>query len=40
MRERAAWTARLDRLEAVLRAEDAINAAKNFSRTPKPRRKP
>jgi DNA-binding transcriptional ArsR family regulator len=40
-RERAAWTARLDRLEAVLRAEDAIEAAKRTSRqSAKPRRKP
>jgi DNA-binding transcriptional ArsR family regulator len=41
-RERAAWAARLDRLEAALRAEDAIGAAKTASRKPtaKPRRKP
>jgi DNA-binding transcriptional ArsR family regulator len=39
-RERAAWTTRLDRLEAALRAEDAIEAAKKSSRTPKARRKP
>jgi DNA-binding transcriptional ArsR family regulator len=42
-RERAAWTVRLDRLEAALRAEDAIEAAKNSSRNvnnAKPRRKP
>ena len=39
-RERAAWTARLDKLEAALRAEDAIEAAKKSSRTVKPRRKP
>jgi DNA-binding transcriptional ArsR family regulator len=40
-RERAAWEARLDRLEAALRAEDAIAAAKkSSSRKPKPRRKP
>ena len=49
-RERAAWAARLDRLEAVLRAEDAIEAARRSSHTPssrtrtshtpKPRRKP
>jgi DNA-binding transcriptional ArsR family regulator len=38
-RERAAWEARLDRLEAALRAEDAIEAAKKTSRTTKPRRK-
>ena len=41
LREREAWTARLDRLEAALRAEDAIEAAKKSSRKPnKPRRKP
>ncbi|MDA8110146.1 MAG: metalloregulator ArsR/SmtB family transcription factor [Betaproteobacteria bacterium] len=41
-RERAAWAARLDRLEAALHAEDAIEAAKKSSRKPasKPRRKP
>jgi len=42
-RERAAWTVRLDRLEAALRAEDAIEGAKNSSRNvnnAKPRRKP
>ena len=39
-RERAAWTVRLDRLEAALRAEDAIEAAKNSSRKTHPRRKP
>ncbi len=41
-RERAAWSARLDRLEAALRAEDAVAAAKkSSSRIPhKPRRKP
>ena len=39
-RERAAWTTRLDKLEAALRAEDAIEAAKKTSRQPKPRRKP
>jgi len=39
-RERAAWTARLDRLEAILRAEDAIEAAQKSSRKPKSRRKP
>ncbi|HVB47631.1 MAG TPA: metalloregulator ArsR/SmtB family transcription factor [Burkholderiales bacterium] len=41
-RERAAWAARLDRLEAALRAEDAIEAAQSSSRRPpaKPRRKP
>jgi len=30
-RERAAWTTRLDRLEAALRAEDAIAKAKHRS---------
>lgn len=41
-RERAAWAARLDRLEAALRAEDAIEAAQSSSRksAAKPRRKP
>ncbi|HVC11372.1 MAG TPA: metalloregulator ArsR/SmtB family transcription factor [Burkholderiales bacterium] len=41
-RERAAWATRLDRLEAALRAEDAIEAAQSSSRKPaaKPRRKP
>ena len=40
-RERMAWTARLDRLEAALRAEDAIEAAKKSSRNlNKRRRKP
>jgi DNA-binding transcriptional ArsR family regulator len=39
-RTRAFWTSRLDGLEAALRAEDAIEAAKRTSRTPKPRRKP
>ncbi|MEO8029917.1 MAG: metalloregulator ArsR/SmtB family transcription factor [Gemmatimonadota bacterium] len=43
-RERAAWTSRLDRLEAVLRAEDAADAARRAPRirsirTPPPRRK-
>jgi hypothetical protein len=38
-REREAWSARLDRLEAALRAEDAIAAAKDSSRKPKPRSK-
>lgn len=37
-RERAAWAVRLDRLEAALRAEDAITAAKKSSRNPKPPR--
>ena len=39
-RERAAWSARLDRLEAALRAEDAIEAARTSSRKPEPRKKP
>ncbi|HET9736072.1 MAG TPA: metalloregulator ArsR/SmtB family transcription factor [Burkholderiales bacterium] len=40
-RTRAFWTSRLDRLEAALRAEDAIEAAKKSSHPPaKPRRKP
>ena len=37
---RAFWTTRLDRLEAVLRAEDAIEAAKKSSRKTPSRRKP
>lgn len=38
---RAFWATRLDRLEALLRAEDAIEAAKKSSVKPaKPRRKP
>jgi DNA-binding transcriptional ArsR family regulator len=32
LRERDAWTARLDRLEAALRAEDAIEKAKSRSK--------
>ena len=32
-RERAAWTTRLDRLEAALRAEDAIEKAKSRRKT-------
>ena len=39
-RARAVWTSRLDRLEAALRAEDAVEAAKQSSRKNKPRRKP
>jgi DNA-binding transcriptional ArsR family regulator len=39
-RERAAWTTRLDRLEAALRAEDAIEAVRTTSKKPKPRSKP
>src|SRR6188508_527631 len=38
-RERDAWTTRLDKLEAALRAEDAIAKAKSNPK-PKPRRKP
>jgi len=37
-RERAAWTHRLDKLEAALRADDAIEKAKLKSK-PRPRRK-
>ena len=33
LRERAAWTTRLDRLEAALRAEDAIEKAKSRRKT-------
>ena len=40
LRERAAWTTRLDKLEAALRAEDAVEAAQQSSRRIKPRRKP
>jgi DNA-binding transcriptional ArsR family regulator len=40
LREREAWTARLDKLEAALRAEDAIEAARKSSQRTKPRRKP
>ena len=41
LRERDAWTHRLDKLEAALRAEDAIEAARKSSAKPdKPRRKP
>lgn len=36
--QRAAWTRSLDKLEAALRAEDAIAAAKKTSRNPKPPR--
>src|SRR3954469_2332479 len=39
-RERAAWSPRLDRLEAALRAEDAIEAARTTSRKSNPRKKP
>ena len=39
LRERAAWASRLDKLEAALRAEDAIEAARQSSRKAKPRRK-
>jgi DNA-binding transcriptional ArsR family regulator len=38
-RERAAWTTRLDRLEAALRAEDAIEAARISSRKSPRKRK-
>ena len=37
-RQRLAWARRLDKLEAALRAEDAIEKAKTTSKTP-PRRK-
>ena len=36
---RAFWSSRLHALEAALRAEDAIEAARTRSRKPKPRRK-
>jgi DNA-binding transcriptional ArsR family regulator len=40
-RTRAFWTSRLDRLEAALRAEDAVAAAQKTSlKSVKPRRKP
>ena len=40
-RTRAFWASRLDKLEAALRAEDAIEAARKSSvKSPKPRRKP
>jgi len=39
-RERAAWAARLDKLEAALRAEDAVEAARISSRTSSRKRKP
>ena len=39
-RERAAWTTRLDKLEAALRAEDAVEAARKSSRKRKPRSQP
>jgi len=39
-RERAAWTTRLDKLEAALRAEDAIEAARISSRKSLRKRKP
>ena len=39
-RTRAFWASRLDRLEAALRAEDAIESAKKSSRQTKPRRNP
>ena len=34
------WNSRLDRLEAALRAEDAVEAARKSSKKPKPRSKP
>jgi DNA-binding transcriptional ArsR family regulator len=34
------WTSRLDKLEAALRAEDAIEAARKSSKKPKPGSKP
>ena len=37
---RAFWASRLDKLEAALRAEDAVEAARKSSLKPKPRRKP
>jgi DNA-binding transcriptional ArsR family regulator len=37
LRERAAWTSRLDKLEAALRADDAIEAARKSSQQPKHR---
>ena len=39
LREREAWTSRLDRLEAALRAEDAIEAAKKSAARTNQRRK-
>jgi len=39
-RERAAWTTRLDKLEAALRAEDAIEAARKPATKPKKGSKP
>jgi DNA-binding transcriptional ArsR family regulator len=39
-RERAAWAARLDKLEAALRAEDAVEAARISSRTSSRKRRP
>jgi DNA-binding transcriptional ArsR family regulator len=39
-RERAAWTTRLEKLEAALRAEDAIEAARISSRRSSKKRKP
>jgi DNA-binding transcriptional ArsR family regulator len=35
--QRTAWTHRLDKLEAALRAEDAIDQARRNSRAPKPK---
>ena len=39
-RERAAWTSRLDKLEAALRADDAVEAARISSRRSRRKRKP
>jgi hypothetical protein len=39
LRARKFWASRLDALEAALRAEDAITAARERSRKPKPRSK-
>jgi DNA-binding transcriptional ArsR family regulator len=38
-RHRAFWTARLDALEAALRADDAVHAAKEKSKQPPPRKR-
>ena len=39
-RHRIFWTEKLDALEAALRAEDAVNAAKEKSKQPKPKQPP
>ncbi len=39
-RTREFWSSRLDVLEAALRAEDAVEAARKSSKKPKPRSKP